>query len=116
MSRTIKTLVLCLTAFGWGCAGEQVAAPIDDSIDPGMMGEPEVRSPDDMLPSPPVGQPEPGNGVEEPVNPPPTNPPTTPPVNGDECVLDGIAGVKICLLYTSPSPRDQRGSRMPSSA
>ena len=27
-------------------------------------------------------------------------------------------GVKyhICLLYTSPSPRDQRGSRMPSSA
>ena len=23
---------------------------------------------------------------------------------------------KICLLYTSPSPRDQRGSRMPSSA
>ena len=22
----------------------------------------------------------------------------------------------ICLLYTSPSPRDQRGSRMPSSA
>ena len=24
--------------------------------------------------------------------------------------------VKFCLLYTSPSPRDQRGSRMPSSA
>ena len=24
--------------------------------------------------------------------------------------------IKICLLYTSPSPRDQRGSRMPSSA
>jgi len=23
---------------------------------------------------------------------------------------------KPCLLYTSPSPRDQRGSRMPSSA
>ena len=23
---------------------------------------------------------------------------------------------KCCLLYTSPSPRDQRGSRMPSSA
>jgi len=22
----------------------------------------------------------------------------------------------VCLLYTSPSPRDQRGSRMPSSA
>ena len=26
----------------------------------------------------------------------------------------GVRG--ICLLYTSPSPRDQRGSRMPSSA
>ena len=24
--------------------------------------------------------------------------------------------VQVCLLYTSPSPRDQRGSRMPSSA
>ena len=23
---------------------------------------------------------------------------------------------EICLLYTSPSPRDQRGSRLPSSA
>ena len=27
----------------------------------------------------------------------------------------GVAAL-ICLLYTSPSPRDQRGSRMPSSA
>ena len=27
-----------------------------------------------------------------------------------------IANVNTCLLYTSPSPRDQRGSRMPSSA
>ena len=26
------------------------------------------------------------------------------------------ATVSVCLLYTSPSPRDQRGSRMPSSA
>ena len=25
-------------------------------------------------------------------------------------------GVQICLLYTSPSPRDKRQSRMPSSA
>ena len=29
-------------------------------------------------------------------------------------VAVAIAG--FCLLYTSPSPRDQRGSRMPSSA
>ena len=27
-----------------------------------------------------------------------------------------IVDQDICLLYTSPSPRDQRGSRMPSSA
>ena len=27
-----------------------------------------------------------------------------------------VVGSKGCLLYTSPSPRDQRGSRMPSSA
>ena len=27
-----------------------------------------------------------------------------------------LTGLFICLLYTSPSPRDQRGSRMPSSA
>ena len=29
---------------------------------------------------------------------------------------DMIEWVSACLLYTSPSPRDQRGSRMPSSA
>ena len=27
-----------------------------------------------------------------------------------------LKNTKSCLLYTSPSPRDQRGSRMPSSA
>ena len=27
-----------------------------------------------------------------------------------------VNAANICLLYTSPSPRDQRGSRMPSSA
>ena len=33
-------------------------------------------------------------------------------------VAGGLAvpGASTCLLYTSPSPRDQRGSRMPSSA
>ena len=29
---------------------------------------------------------------------------------------DAHVGYEGCLLYTSPSPRDQRGSRMPSSA
>ena len=28
----------------------------------------------------------------------------------------GHTNIVTCLLYTSPSPRDQRGSRMPSSA
>ena len=27
-----------------------------------------------------------------------------------------VASLKVCLLYTSPSPRDMTGSRMPSSA
>ena len=31
------------------------------------------------------------------------------------CTIDA-APLQTCLLYTSPSPRDQRGSRMPSSA
>ena len=41
---------------------------------------------------------------------------------GHTLVVDGevfklsIMPSGICLLYTSPSPRDQRGSRMPSSA
>ena len=34
-----------------------------------------------------------------------------------EFIYDGGPTViTACLLYTSPSPRDQRGSRMPSSA
>ena len=31
-------------------------------------------------------------------------------------VIEKKGRQKTCLLYTSPSPRDQRGSRMPSSA
>ena len=30
--------------------------------------------------------------------------------------FDWLMDPNVCLLYTSPSPRDQRGSRMPSSA
>ena len=46
-------------------------------------------------------------------------------VSGDQkvtaCTIsDSLAATgdreMLCLLYTSPSPRDQRGSRMPSSA
>ena len=32
------------------------------------------------------------------------------------CLPSAVTSNYICLLYTSPSPRDQRGSRMPSSA
>ena len=34
----------------------------------------------------------------------------------DSLVIDTDNDHNTCLLYTSPSPRDQRGSRMPSSA
>ena len=37
-------------------------------------------------------------------------------ITGREGVMSGGFDLKDCLLYTSPSPRDQRGSRMPSSA
>ena len=33
-----------------------------------------------------------------------------------ETAPDGETGLKVCLLYTSPSPRDGLLSRMPSSA
>ena len=39
--------------------------------------------------------------------------------DGQDSFLDIVAnlvGILICLLYTSPSPRDKRQSRMPSSA
>ena len=48
---------------------------------------------------------------------------TTNQASRDDLIIDHIGEVKnilgrvmACLLYTSPSPRDQRGSRMPSSA
>ena len=37
-------------------------------------------------------------------------------VDDIEDVDDDNDGILDCLLYTSPSPRDQRGARMPSSA
>ena len=33
-----------------------------------------------------------------------------------DLIVDGYASPHGCLLYTSPSPRDKRQSRMPSSA
>ena len=37
-------------------------------------------------------------------------------IDASEVILQGVMQDIPCLLYTSPSPRDQRGSRMPSSA
>ena len=37
-------------------------------------------------------------------------------LNGNFAISGSNAQSDSCLLYTSPSPRDQRGSRMPSSA
>ena len=37
-------------------------------------------------------------------------------VTGFETFAAGIGNSNTCLLYTSPSPRDKRQSRMPSSA
>ena len=42
--------------------------------------------------------------------------PTLPGVLMCEAIAQMGAYTVLCLLYTSPSPRDQRGSRMPSSA
>ena len=36
--------------------------------------------------------------------------------NIDSAINNDSPAPQACLLYTSPSPRDQRGSRMPSSA
>ena len=36
-------------------------------------------------------------------------------VTGNQPIAEHLQ-LMLCLLYTSPSPRDQRGSRMPSSA
>ena len=33
-----------------------------------------------------------------------------------QVVINGVMSAMTCLLYTSPSPRDMRRSRMPSSA
>ena len=37
-------------------------------------------------------------------------------IEGSEEVIQNGVTLKSCLLYTSPSPRDKRQSRMPSSA
>ena len=38
------------------------------------------------------------------------------PLDPQDVLRDSPSFSMVCLLYTSPSPRDQRGSRMPSSA
>ena len=61
-----------------------------------------LAMPDPKSKSKPKSKPEPGSKA-----------PSTPKAN--KARRDAEADM-ACLLYTSPSPRDQRGSRMPSSA
>ena len=42
--------------------------------------------------------------------------PSATDINLDQHVISVVDYLKDCLLYTSPSPRDNRVSRMPSSA
>ena len=42
--------------------------------------------------------------------------PTSLPTTDEPTTLQTPRGIATCLLYTSPSPRDKRQSRMPSSA
>ena len=45
------------------------------------------------------------------------DPPSLVPSSAAAAAAARLRGLSVlCLLYTSPSPRDQRGSRMPSSA
>ena len=37
-------------------------------------------------------------------------------IHSADIAADAVTSAKICLLYTSPSPRDLSTSRMPSSA
>ena len=38
------------------------------------------------------------------------------PVTSGQIIYKGLDITRLCLLYTSPSPRDRQKSRMPSSA
>ena len=67
-----------------------------------------------------------GNAAPEVIDPDPTpGTPSLDPLDAENIIVPAVDGQPItidlddyltCLLYTSPSPRDQRGSRMPSSA
>ena len=37
-------------------------------------------------------------------------------IRAPQGTIAGVSSFQVCLLYTSPSPRDKRQSRMPSSA
>ena len=45
-----------------------------------------------------------------------TSPISEPPIEVPEDLKKNLAVTSVCLLYTSPSPRDRQKSRMPSSA
>ena len=84
---------------------------------PGFM-PPYGPPPPHVMHMPPQHGPPPGYGpVFHHISPPPPYAGAgTPPPAGPPPAATPPAPAPACLLYTSPSPRDQRGSRMPSSA
>ena len=54
-----------------------------------------------------------GNSILRPIHYPPIK---TKPLGAERAAAHGDINLITCLLYTSPSPRDKRQSRMPSSA
>ena len=113
-------------------AGAAAAADVDPSEPPTelppVVVNPPPSPPPTIPPSPPVEQPGPISPPGGGGTPLPTAPEYdlnfTRALTAEESAAlvkfdDAIYFVKdsiSCLLYTSPSPRDQRGSRMPSSA
>ena len=54
--------------------------------------------------------------TKEPAVPETTAPAEAPPEGSVVVTAEAMEVAKLCLLYTSPSPRDRQKSRMPSSA
>ena len=115
--------------------GKQTSEDVQDgNCHPAAEDEPPAAEdePPTIPDEPPTAPDEPPTAPDEPPtapDKPPTSPDEPPPVEDEspcaedespttEDVLppDGKSPLTTCLLYTSPSPRDQRGSRMPSSA
>ena len=110
---TMKTLMAaCLILLVTGCSGLSESAQMKDMVVP-VAATPELADVDSTedLSVPAMG----GDG-SGPVAQADTSEVDKDGKKVDEPKEEPKRDYKNCLLYTSPSPRDQRGSRMPSSA